>query len=105
MNYHIQTDENTLHIHFQGRLQFEDHKEFKKLIHETIPKMKQRQIVFNLSKMDFIDSSGIGMILLAHETAKEHDKTFHLASAQGQVKRVLELTRISDLIATYNKTP
>ena len=104
MNYHIQTNDNTLYVHFQGRLQFEDHKEFKDLIHDIIPAAKQKQIVFNLSQMDFIDSSGIGMILLAHETIKEQEKSFYLSSAQGQVKRILELTRINDLIAAYNKT-
>lgn len=102
MDYQLHTDDNTVQVQLSGRLQFEDHNSFKSLIQDTLPKMEQKTVVFNLSQMDFIDSSGIGMILLAHETIKEHGKNFSISSAQGQVKRVLDLTRIEDLISSSN---
>jgi anti-sigma B factor antagonist len=49
-------------------------------------------IVFDLDRVEFIDSSGLRVLLLAAARASEEDRRFVVARASGQVKRVIEMT-------------
>ncbi len=58
-------------------------------------------IIVDLSDVAFIDSSGIGMLVAAHRTAKDHGGWFAICGAQAPVQKVLELTRTDRLLNSY----
>jgi anti-sigma B factor antagonist len=49
-------------------------------------------IVVDLSRVEFIDSSGLRVLLLAASRASDAGRRFVVAGAGGQVKRVIEMT-------------
>jgi anti-anti-sigma factor len=49
-------------------------------------------LVFDLNAVEFIDSSGLRVLLLAATRASEAGRRFVVARASGQVKRVIEMT-------------
>lgn len=53
-------------------------------------------IIVDLSELGFIDSSGIGLLVRANERAVAQKRRFALVNGQGQVRRLLELTGISE---------
>ncbi len=54
-----------------------------------------REFVINLENVDYIDSSGIGALLTVHSELKRRGMPMRLASVNGSVKRVIELTKLS----------
>lgn len=86
----------TLNIMLSGRFSFSDHLAFR----ETIKQVAQKevsQIVFDLTRVEYIDSSALGMLLLARDEASKHKKTITLHGALGQVKKTLEIAMFSTL--------
>ena len=55
------------------------------------------QVVLDLSGVDFVDSLGLSMLVAAHRRADELGIEFQLASPSPQSRRVLEITRLTDL--------
>lgn len=48
-------------------------------------------IMIDLSAVNYIDSSALGLLLIAQDKAKESQKTVSLTGAQGTVKEILEI--------------
>jgi anti-sigma B factor antagonist len=62
-------------------------------------------IVVDLEHVSFIDSSGLGGLIAARNTAKERDGSFSLVNPPPMVRRLLGSTRLHDVIAIYNSLP
>ena len=50
----------------------------------------------DLSKVTFVDSSGLRIILLAHEGARERGQEFAVTPGSPQVQRLLSITSVSE---------
>ena len=55
-------------------------------------------ILLDLSAVEFIDSSGIGMLMDTHRRLVEHGGQLRLEGAAGITRRALELTGVLDLL-------
>lgn len=97
MDYGIDNQEHNALIRLRGRLTFNDHAKLRALIQEMLHHKANRQVV-DLSNLEFIDSAGIGMLLIAREELANMDKQFILRGAQGQVKRVLSVAQLAKII-------
>jgi anti-anti-sigma factor len=49
-------------------------------------------VIVDLRGLTFIDSTGLGVLVRAHQLAKEHRRRFGLVRGNGQVNRLLSLT-------------
>lgn len=96
MNYTTEKSGNTVKVELQGRLTFGDHSIFRKLIDEIRVQEAATQIL-DLSGVEFIDSAGLGMLLLARDEGEKSCATVILKAAQGQVRRMLEVARFDTL--------
>lgn len=97
MDYFLETREADALIKLSGRLTFNDHVKMRGLIRELTQNTARRQ-VFELSGLEFVDSAGIGMLLIAKEELGNNNKDMLLRSASGQVKRVFDVAQIGKLI-------
>lgn len=80
-----------------GRLTFNDHAKMRGLIREMQHGKAKRQTL-DLGGLEFVDSAGIGMLLIAREELRNMDKEFILRGATGQVKRVFLVAQLGKLI-------
>ncbi|MDG1417530.1 MAG: STAS domain-containing protein [Maricaulis sp.] len=97
MDYTIDTSDNCATVKIQGVLTFDDHEKFKGVV-QSISTEQAEEIVINLAETKMIDSAGIGMLLLANDKAMKAGKTVKLAGVSGHVAKVVELSKIDQLI-------
>lgn len=57
-----------------------------------------RKLALDLTNLTFMDSSGIGMVMVCAGRIREVGGHMHIVGAQGHVKKVLELTQIHQVI-------
>ena len=83
-------------IAMSGEFTFSDHVPFKQMVTEIFA-APGRSVVIDLSKLDFIDSAGLGMLLLARDEAKKNHRELILRRPSGQVKRMFAVTTFNTL--------
>jgi anti-sigma B factor antagonist len=62
----------------------------------------QSRIVIDLSGVDFLDSTGLGVIVGVLKRARTHGGDLVVAGAEDHVRKVFDITRISDVVAMYD---
>ncbi|PWC38252.1 STAS domain-containing protein [Azospirillum sp. TSO22-1] len=98
MDYGIDVKEQEAVVQLKGRLTFNDHAKLRALIREMLQNKAKRQVL-DLSALEFVDSAGIGMLLIAREEMANVDKQLVLRAATGQVKRVLTVAQLNKIVA------
>ena len=77
-------------ITFSGTCTFSDTIIFSEVISlMRIPDI--RMYIIHIDALEFIDSSGLGMFLLARDAASENQKLLSLSGIKGQVKNIFKL--------------
>ncbi len=85
-------------VQVSGDLTFTDHAAFKAMT-DRLFGSAGGAVTMDLTKLDFIDSAGLGMLLLAKDTADKAGCKLVLRSPVGQVKRMFGLTKFDTLFA------
>lgn len=80
-----------------GRFDFRARKLFQASI-EKVKRSNPQQIILNFSKVPFINSAGLGLLLLAHKTLKEVNIALTFEVSEGYVRQVLTLAHIERTI-------
>lgn len=82
-------------IALEGRLTFTENGDFRR----TLAGLEQGAIdtvVLDLTALDFMDSTGMGMLLVARDVVVGRGGQVVLRNAKGQVGRMLDLAKFSD---------
>ncbi|MCX8507105.1 MAG: STAS domain-containing protein [Alphaproteobacteria bacterium] len=98
MEFELRNTDSILEVNLSGRMEFTDHIRFRELIN-SISNERSKSIVFNLSNLDFIDSSGLGMLIIANSIARQNKLNFSLRSPKEMVKRILEVAKFHTIAA------
>jgi anti-anti-sigma factor len=61
-------------------------------------------VIVDLRGLTFIDSTGLGVLVRAHQVAKEHQRRFGLVRGNGQVDRLLSLTGLDQELLMADST-
>lgn len=59
-------------------------------------------LIFDLTNIEYVDSSGLGALLLAYRQMKEYESPIILVGVQPVVKKMLAISQIDDLFVYYN---
>lgn len=81
-----------------GELTFVDHPVFRTMT-TRIMQTKTPSTVIDLSGLQFIDSAGLGMLLVARDEAKRANRTLRLRHPAGQVKRMFDISKFETLFS------
>jgi len=101
MMIHEATQNGACILEGSGRLDFNTRKEILNAIKSALAS-GSRHIVFNLKDVTFIDSSGLGILLLASKDCDQSKVCFSLCASEGYVKDVLALGRIQKQIPIFD---
>lgn len=94
----FQFDGNDAYVQMTGDLTFTDHAAFKSMIDRLLG-ASGGSVVMDLAKLEFIDSAGLGMLLLAKDSADKAGRKLVLRRPGGQVKRMFGLTKFDTLFS------
>jgi len=83
-------------VFLSGEFTFTDHVAFREVA-DRLFETKDRSLVIDLSKLEFIDSAGLGMLLIAREEAGKANRNLSLRGPQGQVERMFSVTKFNTL--------
>jgi anti-sigma B factor antagonist len=59
------------------------------------------RLIVDLSKVDFLDSTGLGALIGAQRRAKEYDGEVRLVVKEGQIVRLLRITGLLKVFEVY----
>ena len=85
----IQDDTATLAL--AGQFDYNAYAEFKSCEEAIFETQGVRQIVVDLNKLDYLDSSALGILLLLRERAQEHNVEVVLRAAQGVAREIIDI--------------
>jgi anti-anti-sigma factor len=96
MQYELNADDTVVSL--SGEFTFTDHPVFQEVSKRLLGAHSQ-PIVIDLTKLEFIDSAGLGMLLIARDETTKVSRKLILRSPQGQVKRMFALTKFDTLFS------
>lgn len=101
MNFNVRRFDNGVEIAIRGRMCFSDHAEFRDVL-AAFDGEPGEQIVFNLQDLEFIDSSGLGMLIIARDEAKKKQMTLVLENTRSEVRRLMDMARFDRFFTLRN---
>lgn len=96
MNYTYKAIGDAIHVEMAGRLTFADYSQFRELT-DIFSETNSKKCQLNLKDLEFIDSAGLGMLLIARDRLRMQEGDVILKGAQGQVKKMLDLGHFNNL--------
>lgn len=94
----IETDgHGGFRIALSGRFTFNDHQAFETLL-AAMAECAKAALILDLRALDFMDSAGLSMLLIAREEAERHGTRLSLHSPTGRVSQLLRLAAVDTLV-------
>lgn len=89
-------DEEQLNIFLEGDLDINTVRDFQdKVLKEY--KDLDKDIVFDLKKLDYIDSTGLGAIITVFKEVQEKEKSLKVINAKKNIKKLFYITELDSL--------
>lgn len=92
-------------IAMSGRFDYKTWRNFTRSYAPLVDNAAVREIRVEMIKVDYMDSSALGMLLLLNERATAHNKPVVLRISSGFVLRVLEYARFSQFFNIERSVP
>ncbi|MEW5952897.1 MAG: anti-sigma F factor antagonist [Bacillota bacterium] len=97
----METRGDTLVVVLEGELDLRVADELRKKLEESLSDLPVRHLVVDLSRVCFVDSSGLGVLLGRYRRVAAAGGKVALTGAQPQVRRVLELSGLFRIMGEY----
>lgn len=96
MEYSCSRKDASCVMHLSGQFTFNDNTRFREILalarDEDI-----RHISMDFTNVDYIDSAGLGMLLLLYELGRERQLTIALSNAKGQPNKMFSLSQFDQI--------
>ena len=89
----MKTHEGATTLALHGRFVFNAHRAFRSVAGQAIDAPTET-IDIDLSGVEYLDSAGLGMLLIFNDHAKAADKHVTLRNSQGEVREILSVARM-----------
>jgi anti-anti-sigma factor len=83
-------------VSLSDKFTFNDHQTFRSIM-DLLQRDTVQALEINFSNVEFIDSAGLGMLLLLRDECTRRDIPLALCGAQGQVKKIFMVSRFDQL--------
>lgn len=93
---------NTLIVRFHGELDHHTAEYTRQKIENEIIKPITKNIIFDFSNLNFMDSSGIGVIMGRYKDIQKINGKAAIACSNPQIIRLLHVSGISGVIPVYS---
>jgi len=91
MSFEIHHEKNTSVIYLNGRFVFDSHKSFRETYDQALARGDTRDIQLDMDKLEYLDSSALGMLLMLKDKAATAGKTIQITNLKGMARQVLEI--------------
>ncbi|WP_417454894.1 STAS domain-containing protein [Kiloniella sp.] len=101
MDYTLKSDGILLKCKMTGEFTFADHPTFRDMIDEAV-KTGSRSIQLDLRDVEYIDSAGLGMFLVANERAEEEGWKFSISNPREKTQKMFTLAKLETIVPIIN---
>ncbi|PWC31110.1 STAS domain-containing protein [Azospirillum sp. TSO35-2] len=84
-------------VELRGQLTFEADAEFRQIL-EAFERDRVTDCVLNLDGVEFIDSAGLGLLVLANSAAKRAAVRLSMKHPRGQVRDMIEISEFHTIV-------
>jgi anti-sigma B factor antagonist len=63
---------------------------------------RQTKVIFDLTDVSYVDSSGVGILMMCHAKLKKAGGALHLVGVQGMVEEALAMTSVNKIVPLYS---
>ena len=91
----------TLIVSILGELDHHSAEYARQKIDNEIMKSTTKNIVFDFSKLSFMDSSGIGVIMGRYKNVRELNGKTAIVNSDSRIKRIVEMAGILKIMPMY----
>ena len=91
-------------IELAGSLDTETHQQLRDELSEIIDE-KTKAVVFDMAKLDYISSAGVGVTVWAKNALKAKHATCALINLQPQIKKVFDALKILPIVSIFEDMP
>ena len=97
MQITVEKKDGTARLVLNGRFDFSSHREFRNACDEALKTPEINEIEADFSRVDYLDSSALGMLLLLREKAQGVNLKVSLTHCTGLVQQVLDVANFQRL--------
>ena len=97
MEYSIDHHGTSLIVTLRGEFLAKHHSSFRKLL-DTLMNTEFSQCIFDIQHIRFIDSGGLGMLLLAQDVLQTKNRQLVIRSPKNDVKKALLLANFEQIL-------
>jgi len=94
----IERDADSMSIRLEGELDLACEDSFRAAVASRMASWRPSTVIVDLRELTFIDSCGLRMLLGLDAAAREEGFELTLVRADGQVRKVLRITRLDRLL-------
>lgn len=98
MEYQVIESPETITIVANGPIEMRSIKDFKDKLLE-LGETTNKNIEIDLSHVDYMDSTGIGLLITLLKKQKKKDKHLRISNASPRVLSLLELSSLSEVLS------
>jgi anti-anti-sigma factor len=80
-----------------GRFDFNAHREFKDAYTSILADAETQSLEIDLSRVDYLDSSALGMLLMLRERVESSGKQISLSNPNATVVKILDIANFKKL--------
>lgn len=85
-------------VKLSGQLTFADAKKFKEIL-DLASDTQIKNISLDFASVTFIDSSGMGMLLLLRDECMNKSVNLNILAPQGQVEKIFKISKFYELFS------
>lgn len=101
MSYTIDTEKNSLVVHFYGELDHHISEKARLKIDMKYKESNLENIILDLTQLSLMDSSGIGLIMGRYKNATENKGKLAIVSSNVYVDKLIRMSGLPKIIETY----
>ncbi len=98
MKIQVTEADNSTLINISGSIETAQIKELSELV-DTLCESSEKSIEINLSDADYMDSTGISLLLKLHKAQKQRDLGFSIIKASERITSLLSLCSLHEALS------
>ncbi len=96
MQYETEERPGIIEVKLRGQVTYADHPSFRSIM-SRLAESAAQTLVFELNNVEFIDSAGLGMLLIVRDTAEQKKADVILRHPRGQVQKIFTSSKFETL--------
>lgn len=93
----IQNEQDSLAVLLSGEIDHHSSQKMREEIDITAREQRPRELILDFSRVEFMDSSGIGLVLGRYRLMQELEGKLVLRNLPAQIRRVMRVAGIENL--------